>query len=129
MQAADAHYTSLGFTVTDTHKHHPYDLRVTRSGESRRVEVKGTQGGGESVELTYGEVNAARTSTEPTDLFILHTITITKLDGFVSGSGGVIKLLSDWKPLESDLCPTRFTYQVPNGRDTADAGKPPGRRR
>lgn len=129
MRAADAHYTSLGFTVTDTHKHHPYDLRVTRSGESRRVEVKGTQGGGDSVELTYGEINAARTSTEPTDLFILHTITITNLDGFVSGSGGVIKLLSDWKPLESDLRPTRFTYQVPNARDTADAGKPPGRRR
>lgn len=121
MRAADAHYTSLGFTVTDTHKHFPYDLRVTRSGESRRVEVKGTQGGGESVELTHGEVNAARTSPEPTDLFILHTITITKVEGSVSGSGGVVKLLSDWKPLDSDLRATRFTYQVPIESDTGDA--------
>lgn len=121
MQAADAHYTSLGFTVTDTHKYHPYDLRVTRSGETRRVEVKGTQGGGESVELTYGEVNAARTSPEPTDLFILHTITITKMEGSVSGSGGVIKLLSNWKPHDNDLRATRFTYQVPIGLETADS--------
>lgn len=129
MRAADVHYTSLGFTVTDTHMHCPYDLRVTRAGESRRVEVKGTQGAGESVELTSGEVNAARTSPEPTDLFILHTITITKLEGSISGSGGVIKLLSDWKPLDGDLRATRFTYQVPIGSDTVDAPARPHRPR
>ncbi len=125
MQRARQHYSSLGFDVTDTHANKSYDLVVTKGEESRRVEVKGTSSGGDSVEVTSGEVQAARAGPEPTDLFVLHTITITREEGVVKATGGIVRLISGWLPDDGDLRPTRFTYQVPKGIEDTQSTRAP----
>lgn len=53
-------YEDLGYTADYTGASKPYDLRVTRGEEVRRVEVKGSSGAASSVELTSGEVENSR---------------------------------------------------------------------
>ncbi|HEY4210641.1 MAG TPA: DUF3427 domain-containing protein [Steroidobacteraceae bacterium] len=129
MEAAKRHYISLGFDVDDVHKYKSYDLVVTKDGKARRVEVKGTQSAGESVELTRGEVEAARAGPEPTDLFVWCEITITREEGVAKASGGAMRLISGWQPLDTDLLATRFTYQVPSEAKTAKSSRRAGKRR
>ena len=52
---ADASYSADGWNVK--HRGAPYDLELTRAGEKRTVEVKGTTSIGEAVPLTAGEVS------------------------------------------------------------------------
>ena len=113
MEAAHKLYFAREFAITDTHANQPYDYVVSKGTDTRRVEVKGTQGAGEYVELTRGEVEAARMGPQATDLFILHSISITRAYGILKVSGGKIRLLRDWVPSDRHLRPTRFTYAVP----------------
>ncbi|OBA43997.1 DUF3883 domain-containing protein [Gordonia sp. 852002-51296_SCH5728562-b] len=54
------HYRDDGWTVRDTRYSGPYDAIATRDGQTLYLEAKGTQGGGESVFLTRGEIEHAR---------------------------------------------------------------------
>ena len=110
--AARKHYSARGYAIEDTHANKPYDLKVSKGPDVRHVEIKGTQGRGESVEVTSGEVNAARAGPEPTDLFILHSISVTRSYGVLNVCGGKVRLLRDWGPEKRHLRPTRFAYQV-----------------
>ena len=113
MQHATAHYRAAGYEVEDTSATRPYDLECHRAGVRRRVEVKATQSGGESVLLTIGEVNAARDAASMTDLYVLHGIAVVRdLGGHVL-SQGTVKLIENWQPSESDLSPTAFSYRIP----------------
>jgi hypothetical protein len=114
MALATAHYESLGSDVEVTASRRPYDLACTREGsEEIRVEVKGTRGDGDSVELTIGEVENARGTGWRTDLFIVSGIRVTRTDDGPVASGGTHRVFEQWCPADEELSPTRFRCRVP----------------
>jgi hypothetical protein len=56
MQIAVEYYEAKGYAVADTSQTEPYDLECRSGEEAIRVEVKGTIGAGEVVELTRNEL-------------------------------------------------------------------------
>jgi ABC-type uncharacterized transport system YnjBCD substrate-binding protein len=114
MQRATEHYRALGYVVRDTSAGHPWDLEVSRASERRRVEVKATQSDGHAVILTAGEVNAARESGICTDLFVVSRLSVEKVEGQISVTGGTTKLIPNWPPADADLTPTEFRYRMPS---------------
>lgn len=114
MRRATRFYSRRGYTVTDTSAQHPYDLFCEKEGVlARRVEVKGTRGGPESVTVTIGEVLSARERGTISDLFIIHGIVVERLSSNPVASGGNLKLIQNWIPDEKDLHPLTFRYMVP----------------
>ncbi len=107
------HYREAGATeIEELGK--PYDLRVTLDGIERHVEVKASVGDElDSVQLTQGEVDHARTY-QPTDLFVVDGISTSRdHDDAVVTSGGVVRLWSDWMPSDKALRPTHLRYTLP----------------
>jgi hypothetical protein len=113
VRMAIEHYRAIGATeIEELGK--PYDLRVTLDGIERHVEVKGSLGEElDSVQLTQGEVDHARTY-QPTDLFVVDGISASRgTDGVVATSGGVVRMWLDWMPCDKALRPTHLRYTLP----------------
>jgi hypothetical protein len=116
MDVAIKHYTALGYAVTDTSSTHPFDLVCIRDNVKKRVEVKGTQSLGLSVDVTIGEVESAlhrQDGDYSTDLFIVHSIALTGSGELLHASGGEVRKIENWSPADADLRATVFRYQVP----------------
>jgi len=117
VRLAVAHYESIGATEIQE-LGRPYDLRVVIDGIERHVEVKGSTGNGvESVQLTQGEVDHAR-SWQPTDLFVVDELVVGpgETEGALAVSGGRVRLWEGWQPAESHLQPTHLRYTLPKAR-------------
>lgn len=113
VELAMAWYEEHFETVTYTGDNEPYDLEVTNGEEIRRVEIKGTTGRGEAVELTHREVAHDQAFT-PVDLFLVHGIQYERLaDGNARGFGGTPCLWADWTPTPESLEPIRFRHRPP----------------
>lgn len=122
--AAVEHYEFEAYTVEYVGNTQPYDLVVTRGQDVRRVEVKGSSGAAENIELTYGEVDNSR-DFSPVDLFVLDGIQFgRKPDGTVEAFGGEARLWSDWRAADTALKAIRFRYKLPSGARDAVAGSP-----
>lgn len=94
----------------------PYDLLVKGLGPDRHVEVKGSTQPRQSVELTVNEVWHAHNH-EPTDLVVVDRIDVKRnAAGEYELSGGVLRVLENWRPDEADLSPTRYLYDLPEMR-------------
>jgi hypothetical protein len=118
MEIAKGFYGDLGFLVEDTSARFPYDLVCRRDDEEIRVEVKGTQGGNKSVEVTRAEVNSARD--KPTDLFVVHGINAEKDSGEAVAFGGQVTRLQNWQPLDTDLTAKTFRYTLSHPAEPYD---------
>lgn len=113
VRMAIEHYRAIGaIEIEELGK--PYDLRVTLNGIERHVEVKGSVGEElDSVQLTQGEVDHARTY-QPTDLFVVDGISASLgADGAVITSGGAVRIWLDWMPSDRALRPTHLRYTLP----------------
>lgn len=94
----------------------PYDLLVKGLGPDRHVEVKGSSRLRQSVELTVNEVWHAHNHA-PTDLVVVDRIEVGRdAAGKYVLSGGVLRVLENWRPDERDLSPTRYLYDLPEMR-------------
>jgi hypothetical protein len=115
VNSATRHYEDEGFTVVYTGASKPYDLEVTKGSDERRVEVKGSSGAADTVELTHGEVTNSR-KTVPTDLYVVDGVGWAREpDGTVSTWGGDVRLWENWTAAESHLKAIRFRYTLPTG--------------
>jgi hypothetical protein len=112
MEAAIRHFRSLGYTVEDDLKNHPYDLKCVRDDETLYVEVKGTQTDGKEIILTSGEVEFTRRHSKQMALYILHSIKVSK-DG-KKLSNGVHVVIHPWIVELTALNPLPYNYEVPN---------------
>jgi hypothetical protein len=112
MDAATQHFKSLGYTVEDHSKNHPYDLRCVRSDEVLYVEVKGTQTDGKGVILTSGEVKFAQRYSKHMVLFVLHSIQVSKDRKRLSK--GVQFVIHPWVIEQAALNPLSYKYEVPS---------------
>jgi len=115
MAVATAHYELQGFTVTDTSSNSSFDLECRQSDDIVRVEVKGLSGGLGGVDVTINEVRSARSTEIPTDLFVVHSISLTEHEKLhYVGVGGDTYIESPWQPDDQNLEATRFRYSLSN---------------
>jgi Domain of unknown function (DUF3883) len=119
VKLATEEYKAHGYDVDYTGSSKPYDLVVTKGRDVRRVEVKGSSGAADTVELTSGEVANSRESI-PTDLYVVDGIQWTRAtDGAVDASGGDERWWKGWTAEDARLTATRYRYVLPPG------GQPP----
>ncbi|MGK5553974.1 protein NO VEIN domain-containing protein [Actinomadura kijaniata] len=98
--------------ITDVGATHSYDLHAVKGDEEIHIEVKGSTGTADTVELTANEVTHARTAR--TDLVVVDQITWERTpDGTITTSGGRCRHWTDWEPDQQDLQPTRYRYTLP----------------
>jgi hypothetical protein len=113
MQQAVEHYED-GWDVEDSSAGNPYDLVLTGRGETRYVEVKGTAGQGEQINLTANEVDHARRHSGLVALFILHGIDVDRSNpAEPRASGGTVRIIDPLNLAEGDLRATDYIWVVP----------------
>jgi hypothetical protein len=77
------------------------------------VEVKGSSGEADTVELTANEVRHAH-ETEACDLVVVDRIHwVVASNGDIETSGGRARIWKDWRPKAAHLTPTRYRYSLP----------------
>lgn len=111
MSLAVKHFQTTGWSVEDTSADHPYDLRCTRNHQDRHVEVKGTTGAGQQINLTAGEVRHHRQDPLRAVLFVAHSIVVTYDSNGPHADGGRVNLIAPWDVDEGQLEPTAFTWR------------------
>lgn len=112
MSSATRHFESLGYSVEDDSKRHPYDLKCVRKQETLYIEVKGTQTDGKGVILTCGEVEFNRRHSKQMALFVLHSIQVSKDRKKLSN--GVPVIVHPWIVEQAALSPLSYKYAVPS---------------
>lgn len=113
MEAARKHYTKLGYHVDDVHAKESYDLRCAKGKRLLFVEVKGTQGLGQTILLTPGEVDWAKRHVGRTALFVLHSIRVQRKGRAFSVRGGKKRVYDPWTLDKERLRPLSFQYRTP----------------
>lgn len=111
MSLAVEHFQAEGWRVEDTSADHPYDLRCTRERQERHVEVKGTTGLGEQVNLTAGEVGHHRQNPLRAVLFVAHTIDVAWDVNGPRASDGRVYVIEPWDVDAGLLEPTAFVWR------------------
>lgn len=116
VRAAASYYRKRGWYVDDVGDRESYDLRCRKQDKELHVEVKGTSGEPDTVNLTANEVAHAREWYPNTALFVLHDIKVEDRDG-AEVSGGETVILHPWRINENDLEATQYRYNVPRAED------------
>ncbi|MDG4772704.1 DUF3883 domain-containing protein [Solwaraspora sp. WMMD792] len=100
-----------GWTVEDVGDRESYDLRATKDGEEVHVEVKGSSGLADTVELTRNEVRHAHGA-------VTHLVVVDQIEwarrpsGEITTAGGRVRRWVAWTPMDEDLEPTRYRYKL-----------------
>lgn len=110
MNICKKYYLGEGYKVEDVSATHSCDFIITKNGESRFIEVKGTQTSGDTIILTKNEVSLSRTEGESMALFLVHSIAMNKKS--VKKNSGIISIINPWKVSEERLTPISFTYKI-----------------
>ncbi|MCY1062776.1 DUF3883 domain-containing protein [Nannocystis sp. SCPEA4] len=92
------------------------DLKCIRRGKEIRVEVKGTSGDGDSVEVTAAEVQYARRGATPVHLAVLSGIQVDRTEQPPRASGGTLYIYKDFDPDHHGLTPTRYRCKLDHSR-------------
>jgi hypothetical protein len=119
MAAAASWYKAQGYVVEDVSAGKSWDLEVTRDSEVRRVEVKGSAGIRDAVDLTANEVRSA-TDWSPCDLFVVDSIELIVGPDSVRTRGGRSRLWADWTPAPDALEPVAYSHLLPLGPQRLD---------
>lgn len=116
MEVAVAFFRGRGYAVDpEVHRYQPFDLFCVdrETGDSLRVEVKGSTLDVEEIFLTANEIASARETELPTALFVVSSITLRRTRRGLRASGGVARWLAQWSPTERRLRPIQFRYRIP----------------
>jgi len=113
------HLRTMGCTkIKDVGATESWDLECLHDGNPLRVEVKGTQGGLGSVELTANEVDHARQIRDGRVAAALALVVCTDISATVDmndrieTTGGNMHWIHPWSLDEAALRPTKFLYAV-----------------
>jgi hypothetical protein len=114
MEQATLAYQEFGFDVQDVSGNQPFDLLCTHpDGSEIHVEVKGTRGKGEAIQLTRNEVEHARGHKGRVALFVLHSVTVSDDPQGPVATGGQAEWTEDWDIEAGRLKPTAFQWSPP----------------
>jgi hypothetical protein len=112
VKVAAAYYAADEWHVK--HRGAPYDLELTRPGEKRTVEVKGTTSMGEAVPLTAGEVRHHAKAHPNNALVIVRGIVLDRSTTPPTVSGGVLFEQQPFDIADSALAVISYKYTVPS---------------
>ncbi|PRZ08601.1 uncharacterized protein DUF3883 [Isoptericola sp. CG 20/1183] len=110
-ELVEEHFRQDGWEVEDTRIGHPYDAVARRDGEIRYLEAKGTQGNGQKVMVTAGEVQFAIDHPGRCVMGVVSQIALGA-DGEVVAGSGLLEVF-DWNPDEGDLFPVTLRWTPP----------------
>ncbi|MGC4796922.1 protein NO VEIN domain-containing protein [Micromonospora saelicesensis] len=103
------------YEVADVGATRSYDLHAVKGAEEIHIEVKGSSGTAEKVQLTSGEVDHAHDAAA-THLVVVDEIEWTRLpNGEIQTTGGRIRRWTSWTPHDDDLKATHYRYRLPGG--------------
>jgi hypothetical protein len=108
---ARAYYEGQGWTVKEFGK--PFDLKVSKAGETLTVEVKGTAGDGAAVPLTAGEVAHHADAFPNNALVVVRGIHLTRDEVAPRTSGGTLFELRGWNIEPHSLRAISYAYEIP----------------
>lgn len=98
----------------DVHRHNPYDLVFERDDSRVYVEVKGTTGYGNKINLTAGEVSHVNRTAGSRHLVVVEQIRVLWEDGQMRATGGDVCVhIKDWSLDGGKLRPTQYEWTVP----------------
>jgi hypothetical protein len=109
-------YSGLGYDVEDVGAYRSWDLTARRDSEEIHIEVKGSAGAREGVDLTEGEIRNAEDH-KPTDLAVVDGIGWTRTPSGIECSGGRVRQWHFWTPDRSALVATSYQYPLPREDD------------
>ncbi len=113
MKKCKEFYAGKGYEVEDVSATQPYDIVIRKKGQSRFVEVRGTQTRAESIVLTVNEVEMSKTKGDTMELFIVHSIEIDEGNTRIKGGTGKIRRIKPWKVHDENLTPISYNYRLP----------------
>jgi hypothetical protein len=121
VELACARYRGDGWTVRNVSRRNdetegtPYDLRCTKDGEVRHVEVKGTTGSGETVLVSANERRHAESPNAggASFMFVVEKIGLRTEDGEVKAVGGGVRYDGPFVIDDAFFRPTQYRYTVP----------------
>lgn len=115
------YYGRQGYHVDDVGAFESYDIKAVAGSTELHIEVKGSSGDAESVELTHNEVQHARGTA--THLVVVDQIKWRRLpDGSIETSDGRVRRWESWSPADKSLTPTRYRYQLDGGMRAQGVG-------
>lgn len=114
MGLAAQHYEHLGWTVVDVSARESFDLRATLDERELHIEVKGTTSTGQSVVLTYNEVEHHRAEKAESSLVVVSGIELLGSADNPTATGGTISVTEPWLIDEQRLKPISYTYETGN---------------
>ena len=110
MDAAKEFLEGEGFAVKDVSATEPCDYLATKYKVKTYVEVKGTTGLGQAVNLTKNEVKLHKARFPNTMLIILSHIDLNKKANPPVATGGKLVVISPWKIQDDQLTALSFQY-------------------
>jgi hypothetical protein len=105
-------YSKVDYRVEDVGDFESWDITASRGAEEIHIEVKGSAGTREGVDLTDGEVRHAEYH-QPTHLVVVDCIDWIRTEAGIKCNGGRIRTWSNWAPARSTLIPTAYRYPLP----------------
>ena len=112
MERAEKLLRSEGYNVRDVSRTHPFDFIAHNEAEELIVEVKGTTSELGTIILTANEVDTHRKRFPQNMLIVVHTIELDRSSAKPVASGGYVEVIRPWRPLENDLKPLSFRYNI-----------------
>ncbi|HWP24080.1 MAG TPA: DUF3883 domain-containing protein [Candidatus Binatia bacterium] len=109
VKRARRYYQERGFRVSEHGK--PFDLKCQKGRNCVYVEVKGTQSRGDELILTRNEVDFAEKN--KMELFVMHSIQVIPNGKRPVVSGGVVRVITPWRPQRAQLRPIAFMCTIP----------------
>lgn len=119
MKLAKKHYENKGYQVEDTSQNNPYDLRCSKEKEMIFIEVKGSTGSCDKIELTKNEVNCANEKGRIFELFVVSEIEIIDKNAKTPKTrGGRRRIIKPWRPKRKCLTPVKYLYNLARHDDS-----------
>lgn len=101
-----------GWAVEDRSGSESYDFLATRRDQTLYVEVKGTTGRGDTIQLTRLEVEFALANKDQMALAVVADVTLVRDQGSVTAADGALTVRRPWAPAMSSLRPIAYTCSL-----------------
>lgn len=112
MAVAESILANQGWAAENVSTRRCYDFHCRRGDETLYVEVKGTTGAADQIQLTAGEVAFAARNRPQMMLIVVTGVALAEQGGEPVATGGLAHILSPWAPDPGDLDPISYRCRL-----------------